>query len=178
MMMYMENSSSVKVVGNHFFQLNFTYTKIVTRNDVVHVPGISKNLIFELFYLMGSKWSSHLTSLFCLRKVCLLVKAILWVAYLSLVLKIKLFLLMSVSLLSYDIKEKFMWISNPLITEVGQSLIKTCNKTHNDLCVICSKCKITKKPFKYVKRQCNLLDLFDPDVCEINFCHEMGRDIS
>lgn len=44
-MMYMENSSSPKIVGKDTVQLKFTFYEIITLKDVVCVPDICKNFV-------------------------------------------------------------------------------------------------------------------------------------
>lgn len=45
MVIYIGNSSSIKVVSKDTFQLKVTSDKIVTLKDVLHVPDIRKNLV-------------------------------------------------------------------------------------------------------------------------------------
>ena len=54
-------------------------------------------------------------------------------------------------------------------------LIKDCGKDYVSKCITCSKCKITKKPFKSIERIFTLLELIHIDICEMNYLSRHGK---
>lgn len=75
---YMGNSSSTKVVGKGTVKLKFTFGKIVTLMDVLHVPDIQKNLVsgtllskhgFKIVF-EADKFILSKNSMFFLKRLC------------------------------------------------------------------------------------------------------------
>ena len=58
---------------------------------------------------------------------------------------------------------------------VNNRLIKDCGKNHTTKCLTCSKCKITKKPFKTVERTSTPLQLIHTDICEMDYLSRHGK---
>ena len=58
---------------------------------------------------------------------------------------------------------------------VKNELIKDCGKDHVAKCITCSKCKITKKPFKPIERISTLLELIHTNICEMDCLSRNGK---
>ncbi|XP_077252361.1 uncharacterized protein LOC143891707 [Tasmannia lanceolata] len=65
--------------------------------------------------------------------------------------------------------------SNSIARMVSEGVISNCDRNHDTQCVICSRCKITKKPFKSVERTTTLLELVHSDICEMDFISRDGK---
>ena len=95
---------------------------------------------------------------FCLNKACLLEKVMLQMACSNSIVKMKIFRYIVESLgLWHERLGHVNFRSIQLMMKNG--LIKDCGKDHVAKCITCSKCKITKKPFKSVERISTLLKI-------------------
>ena len=171
---YIENSSSTKVVGKGTVELKFTFEKIVTLMDVLHVPDIRKNLV------LGTLLSKHSFKIvfeadkFILSKNGMFVGKG-YVANGMFKLNIE-----NENISAYLVESLDLWHERlghvnfrSIQLMVNNGLIKDCGKNHTTKCLTCSKCKITKKPSKTVERTSTLLQLIHTDICEMDYlsCH-------
>ncbi|KAF3661256.1 hypothetical protein FXO38_11794 [Capsicum annuum] len=144
---YMGNSSSTQVVGKGTVELKFTSGKIVTLMDVLHVPDIRKNLVSG--YVANGMFKLNIEN---------------------------------ENISAYLVESLDLWHERlghvnfrSIQLMVNNGLIKYCGKNHTTKCLTCSKCKITKKPFKTVESTSTLLQLIHIDIYEMNYLSRDGK---
>lgn len=167
--LHMGNSSSPKVVGKGTVELKFTSGKMVTLIDVLHVPDIRKNLV------SGTLLSKHGYKMIFEADKFILSKQGMFVGKGYATNGMFKLNIENENIFAYIVESLDLWHerlghvnfrSTQLMMKNG--LIKDCGKYHVAKCITCSKCKITKKPFKSVERISTLLELIHTDICEMD----------
>ena len=174
--LYMGNSSSAKVVGKGTVELKFTSGKIVTLMDVLHVPEIRKNLVSGTLLLKHGFRMIFEADKFILSKNGIFVgKGYATNGMFKLNID-------NENISAYIVESLDLWHERlghvnfrSIQLMVKNGLIKDCGKDHTTKCLTCSKCKITKKPFKTVERTSTLLELIHTDICEMDCLSRHGK---
>ncbi|URE42102.1 Retrotransposon protein [Musa troglodytarum] len=171
----MGNEVRSKVIGKGNVELIFTSGKKVTLTNVLHVLGMSRNLVSG--NLLGEP---GIKSVFESRKLILSRNGTFVGKGYSTEGMVKLSIVDNDSEFNKNVAFVYIVDSCSLwhdrLAHIRTSTIKRMikcsliNYHFNDLhkCKICVKSKMMKKPFKSIERHTNLLDLIHSDICELN----------
>ena len=181
----MGNSSTSKVEGVGKVALKMTSGKVVTLNDVLHVPDIHKNLV------SGSLLSKNGFKLVFVSDKFILSKNDMYVGkcYLSEGLfKLNVMTVTSDDVINNNIASVYVLESSDLWHQrlghvnfrsikslIHLDLLPKVDCSNNDKFQVCIESKFSKLPFPPVERSTELLDLIHTDICDMKFVPSKGN---
>lgn len=178
----MGNEVHSRVVGTGSFELNFTSGKKVTLVNVLHIPGMNRNLVSkDLLGKLGIKFVYESDKLILTRNGVFVGKEY----FTEGVIKLRTTnnIIKEISYSTYMLESISLWHNR--LTHINISSMKRLinsgliSRKINDFekCELCVKSNMIKKYFKSVERNTNLLDLVHSDLCEFNDMLTRGKNI-